>query len=95
MNFSSAGFSLGFGEILVIFASFCNVIASIISKKVMAYIDPVKLTGSSQLFGGVFLVALGLMLGGSITHLSLFAILRLFIYARLQLRLTLYGISFY
>jgi drug/metabolite transporter (DMT)-like permease len=71
LNVTADGFSLGTGEILVICASFCGVISSIMSKKSLQTIDPIALTGTSQLFGGIVLTVLGLSLGGGIQHFSI------------------------
>ena len=79
LNITSDGFSLGFGEILVIIASFSSIISGIISKTALNTVGAYSLTGISQLFGGVFLTLLGFSLGGRITSISFGAIM-IFVY---------------
>lgn len=67
VNWGKSGISFGIGELLVICASFCTVFSNVISKKTLQKVAPVTMTGISQLFGGVVLLAVGLLLGGSMT----------------------------
>ncbi len=67
INWGKSGFSFGIGEILIIGASFCTVFSNVISKKALSKVAPVTMTGISQLFGGIVLLAAGLMLGGNMT----------------------------
>ena len=67
INLSTAGVVFQAGDALIIAASFCSVIANIISKRLFLRVEPVTATGCSQLFGGVVLLAAGLALGGRMT----------------------------
>ena len=67
INASATGFSFGIGDALIIGASFCTVFANVISKKVFAHIAPVPATGIAQLFGGLVLLFVGRLLGGTMT----------------------------
>lgn len=64
LNTDSLHFSLGTGELLIICASFCTVIANISGKKIANELSPTVLAGESQLIGGSILTVLGLALGG-------------------------------
>ncbi len=66
---SANGFSIqrfGLSEVLIIAASFCTVASNIVSKKTLTKVDPLVLTGVSQLFGGLLLTAVGGALGGKV-----------------------------
>lgn len=65
------GISLGTGEMLVIAASLCSVASGVVGKNVMKTVNPVTMTGYSQIFGGIVLTAIGIMLGGHISVVSL------------------------
>lgn len=65
INASSDGISFNIGDALIIAASFCTVFSNIISKRVFRTVKPVISTGISQLFGGVVLLIVGRLLGGS------------------------------
>ncbi len=67
INYGSGGISFNVGDFLIICASFCTVFSNVISKKALTKVKPVTMTGISQLFGGVVLVAVGLLLGGRMT----------------------------
>ena len=67
INTSSKGISFNIGDVLIIAASFCTVFANIISKKAFKKVEPVVLTGISQLFGGIVLLAIGKLSGGSMS----------------------------
>lgn len=66
---NSGGGSVSFnaGDALIIAASFCMVFSNVISKKVFATVNPITATGISQLFGGVALLVLGKILGGTMS----------------------------
>ena len=66
LNFDSLQFSMGVGEILIIVASLCTVISNIICKLFLKNNDAIVTTGVSQLIGGLLLLAIGLVTGGSI-----------------------------
>lgn len=67
INASSDGLSFNIGDALIIAASFCTVFSNVISKKVFHTVKPITSTGISQLFGGVVLLIVGRLLGGSIS----------------------------
>ena len=58
------------GDLLLLLASACSAAGTIISKKATQIVAPMKFVAYSQFFGGVFLLAVGLMLGGRITHID-------------------------
>ncbi len=58
-------FRFHLGDVLILAASFCTVFSNVISKKAMTAVAPVTLTGISQLFGGVVLLAIGTARNGS------------------------------
>lgn len=64
INFGSGKFTFSVGDLLIIGASFCTVFANVISKKTLGNTEPLVLTGISQLFGGIVLLAAGLIAGG-------------------------------
>lgn len=67
INASSDGIDFNIGDVLIIAASFCTVISNVISKKAFKSVKPITLTGISQLFGGIVLLIIGRLLGGSIS----------------------------
>lgn len=67
INSNISGISFNIGDAFIIVASFCTVFSSVISKNVYKTVKPVTCVGISQLFGGIFLVFVGVMLGGSMT----------------------------
>ncbi len=66
INWGNGGIKFNIGDLLIISASFCTVFSNVISKKALANVNPITLTGISQLFGGGVLLILGLLLGGKI-----------------------------
>jgi drug/metabolite transporter (DMT)-like permease len=66
LNISSEGVSFALGDLLILCASFCTVFSNVISKKVFATVSPITSTGISQLFGGIVLLAIGFLMGGSV-----------------------------
>lgn len=66
LNISSDGFSFSVGDLLILCASFCTVFSNVISKKVFEKVSPFTSTGISQLFGGIVLLAVGIVMGGSV-----------------------------
>ncbi len=64
INYGSGGFSFNIGDILIICASFCTVFSNVISKRALTRVKPVTMTGVSQLFGGLVLLTIGLIMGG-------------------------------
>ena len=66
LNITAEGFAFSVGDILILCASFCTVIANVISKRVFARVEPITATGVSQLFGGIILLTVGIAMGGTI-----------------------------
>ena len=66
INADANGVHINVGDILIIAASFCTVISNVVGKKLFRTVDPITATGVSQLFGGVVLLIVGLLLGGSV-----------------------------
>ncbi|MBO7519391.1 MAG: DMT family transporter [Clostridia bacterium] len=71
MNAKGGAITFARGDILIIAASFCTVISAIMSKKFVRHVSPVLVTGMSQLFGGVLLLAVSLVLGGAFPAFNL------------------------
>lgn len=69
INTQLTGITFGWGDALIIGASFCTVASNTISKKLFTAVEPVASTGISQLFGGIVLLAVGLPLGGNMAQL--------------------------
>lgn len=74
LNINEVGFSFGIGELLVVSASVCTVVYNMLGKNVMKTVDPVVMTGYSQIFGGAVLLIAGIATGGKITSFSLYAL---------------------
>lgn len=66
INFGSGKLTFSIGDWLIIGASFCTVFANVISKKALTNLEPLVLTGVSQLFGGVVLLCVGAAAGGDV-----------------------------
>ena len=66
INYTSAGIRFSTGDILILLASVCTVVSSIINKKTTASNSPFWITGISQLAGGMVLLAVALAMGGKI-----------------------------
>ena len=64
-DFKSISFNIG--DVFILSASLCTVASNIISKKTFKEVNPVALTGISQLFGGIVLLVIGKCLGGTMT----------------------------
>ena len=73
--FDGTGFSLAFGDVLLLLASGCSSVGTVVTKKATQTLSPIKYTGYSQLLGGIFLLSLGLLLGGRIRYISIPAVL--------------------
>ena len=67
INFNFENFSFDVSDIFIVSASLCTVASNVISKKTFKEVNPVALTGISQLFGGVVLLGIGKCLGGTMT----------------------------
>ena len=70
LNFDSVRFSFGIGELLIIGASVCTVVSNILCKKYAKGINPLFVTGGSELAGGLILLIIGVSLGGALRVLS-------------------------
>ncbi len=66
INFTGGALSFAIGDILIILASVCSVISTVLSKNCVRNISPFWITGISQLFGGVVLLVAGLVMRGTI-----------------------------
>ena len=76
INFTGTGISLAVGDILIILASVCSVVATVLSKKCVEQNNsPFWIVGISQLIGGVILFAAGLIMGGKIPQFNPIALL--------------------
>lgn len=73
LNWSPEGLRIGRGELFVVAASFSLVISSVLGKRSMETVHPLAMTGYSQLFGGLVLLAAGAAGGGSISSVSISA----------------------
>ena len=62
------------GDLLLLLASACSAAGTIISKRATQIVAPMKFVAYSQFFGGVFLLAVGMILGGKINHADIKAI---------------------
>ncbi len=67
LNFTSEGIRFYPGDLLILAASFCTVLANVTGKKVFAAVSPIPATGISQLFGGLVLLGIGGAMGGSVS----------------------------
>ena len=67
INFNFENFSFDVSDIFIVSASLCTVASNVISKKTFKEVNPVALTGISQLFGGVVLLGIGKCLGGTMS----------------------------
>ena len=67
INITPEGIDFGFGEVLVLLASFSSVFSNVFGKKAITKADAVWVTGVSQLFGGVILLVIGYLTGGTMT----------------------------
>ena len=67
INSGAGKISFSFGDALIVAASFCTVAANIISKRVFRTVEPIVSTGVSQLFGGIALLVVGMLLGGKMS----------------------------
>ena len=63
------------GDLLLLLASACSAAGTIVSKKATQKMSPVKFVAYSQLFGGIFLLTAGLVLGGKLANIDIKAIL--------------------
>lgn len=71
IDYSASGFVLKVGDLLIIMASVCTVIANIIGKAASKNNSPFLITGISQFTGGVILLAASLIMGGKMLRFNL------------------------
>lgn len=71
INFGSGGISFDPGSILILLASVCSVISSVMSAVSVKDSSPFWVTGISQLSGGVILLTAGFLMGGTLPHFQL------------------------
>lgn len=65
INFTGGALTFSVGDILIILASVCSVISTVLSKNCVKSISPFWITGISQLFGGIALLVAGIVMRGS------------------------------
>lgn len=75
INYNPGGLSFAMGDIMIIGASICTVVANVISKKSVQGSSPYWITGISQLFGGVVLFVVAVIMGANFLKFNLTAIL--------------------
>ena len=63
INYNPDGITFAAGDILIIGASICTVVANVISKKSVQGSSPYWITGISQLFGGIVLFIAAVIMG--------------------------------
>ncbi len=71
INYSPEGISFSTGDILIIFASICTVIANVIAKETTEDNSPFWITGISQLTGGIVLFVAALSMGADMLTFTL------------------------
>ncbi|MBQ3058189.1 MAG: DMT family transporter [Clostridia bacterium] len=75
INYNPDGLSFAVGDILIIGASICTVVANVISKKSVQGSSPYWITGISQLFGGIVLFVAAVIMGADFLKFNLTAAL--------------------
>ncbi len=75
INFNPDGITFSSGDILIILASVCTVVASILSKKTLESNSPFLITGISQLSGGIALLLASLIMGADFLNFDLGSLL--------------------
>lgn len=79
INYTPGGISFTTGDILIILASVCTVVANVISKKSVEGNSPFWITGISHLTGGIILFAAALCMGANMLTFNLYSTL-VFVY---------------
>ena len=74
INFTGGTVSFSLGDVLILMASVCLVVANIFTKKIAANHSPFWLTGISQLAGGVVLMLAGLIMGADVLSFDLYSL---------------------
>lgn len=75
INLSLDSISFSLGDILILCASICTVVSNIISRRSVQNISPLWITGISQLFGGLILFIVSLLLGGVLPQFTVVGVL--------------------
>ena len=75
INMSSSRIAFSFGDILILCASLCTVVSNIISRRSAQNSSPLWITGISQLFGGLILFIVSLLLGGVLPQFTVNGVL--------------------
>ena len=71
INFTGDSFSLEIGDVLILLASACSIVSTVMSKDNVADTSPLWNVGISQLVGGAILLAAGMIMGGKIPAFNL------------------------
>ena len=71
INYNPNGITFAIGDILIIGASICTVIANVISKKSVQGSSPYWITGISQFFGGIVLFVAAAIMGADFLTFNL------------------------
>lgn len=71
INYDPNGISFSTGDLLIIGASLCTVVANVVSKKEAGGNSPFWITGISQLAGGIVLLITALVMGASLPTFTL------------------------
>ena len=74
INFDGGSISFSSGDILIVFASVCTVVANILIKKIAKNNSPFWVTGISQFSGGVILTIISLMMGANLLTFNWYAL---------------------
>ena len=67
---TDGGFSFGVPEVLLLLSSACSAVSTVVTKKATQTMSPTGLVAYSQLIGGVFLLLVGICLGGRAPKVS-------------------------
>ena len=70
LNVNALQISFGLGEILIVCASVFTVTSNIICKKSCSKVNPLWMTGISEIAGGIILTVVALILGGRLNAIS-------------------------
>ena len=75
INYNPGGITFSHGDILIILASFCTVVANVLSKKTLEQNSPFWVTGISQFWGGAVLFLISLIMGADLLKFDLYSLL--------------------
>lgn len=65
INYTGAGISFSVGDVLILLASACTVVSSILTKRTVDKASSFAITGISQLSGGIILTVAAAVMGGA------------------------------